>query len=91
MVKFSIATDRDKDTTDFFDCFLFVGKDSKLPEYLKKGKQVFIDGTLQQERWESDGQKRSRVVIKVDNLVLLGGGGNGKKSEHASIDEDFEF
>jgi len=101
VVKFSIAVDRDKENADFFDCFMFVSKESKLPNYLKKGKQVFISGSLQQERWESkDGQKRSKVVIKVNDLQLLGGG-NGKKEEVEELEEvttsagedfeDFEF
>ncbi|ADU97787.1 single-strand binding protein (plasmid) [Thermovibrio ammonificans HB-1] len=96
IVKFSIAVDRDKENADFFDCFMFVSKNSKLSEYLKKGKAVFISGSLQQERWESkDGQKRSRVVIKVDNLQLLGGNGkSGSKNEAPTVEEveeDFEF
>jgi len=96
VVKFSIASDRDKETTDFFDCFMFLPKGAKLPEYLKKGKQVFISGSLQQDRWETgDGEKRSKVVIKIDDLKLLGGG-NGKKSKSPEPEEpeeidDFDF
>jgi single-strand DNA-binding protein len=98
VIKFSIAVDRDKENADFFDCFMFSSKESKLSEYLKKGKTVFISGSLQQERWETkDGQKRSKVVIKVDDLQLLGGNGKGggKRKEDAPTeepaDDDFEF
>ena len=97
IVKFPIACDRagDRDETDFFDCFLFLPKEAKLPDYLKKGQLVFISGSLQQDRWETkDGGKRSKVVIKIDDLKLLGG--NGKKSKSPEPEEpeeidDFDF
>ena len=99
IVKFSIACDRagDRDETDFFDCFLFLPKEAKLPDYLKKGKLVFISGSLQQDRWETkDGEKRSKVVIKIDDLKLLGGNGKGSKPAEEPepvevVDDDFEF
>ncbi len=42
-------------------------------EYLKKGRQVFIEGRLKQDRWESpEGKKMSK--IRVTAAMLLGGG-----------------
>jgi single-strand DNA-binding protein len=41
---------------------------------MTKGKQVGVDGSLHQDRWEKDGQNMSRVVINADNIQLLGGG-----------------
>jgi len=41
---------------------------------MTKGKQVGVDGSLHQDRWEKDGQNHSRVVINADNIQLLGGG-----------------
>ncbi|HEU4338644.1 MAG TPA: single-stranded DNA-binding protein [Planctomycetota bacterium] len=49
-------------------------------EYLKKGRPVFIEGRLQQDRWEQpDGQKRSKVRVTADRVQFLGGpqGGGG--------------
>ncbi len=43
--------------------------------YLTKGKQIAIQGSLRQNRWEKDGQKQSRVVIVADSVELLGGNG----------------
>jgi single-strand DNA-binding protein len=34
---------------------------------------VGVDGSLRQDRWEQDGQNRSKVVIVAANLQLLGG------------------
>lgn len=40
-------------------------------EYLHTGSPLFIEGKLQQERWEKDGKKRSRLKVVVTQLVLL--------------------
>jgi single-strand DNA-binding protein len=48
------------------------GKQADLVEqYLAKGRQIFIEGHLKLDQWEKDGQKRSRVVIVVDNIQFL--------------------
>ena len=42
-------------------------------EYLKKGKQVYIEGRLQTRSWEDQsGTKRYATEVIVNNLVLLG-------------------
>jgi len=49
---------------------------SLLPN-LTKGKQVAIVAELKQDRWEQDGQNRSRLVVVARDLQLLGGGQSG--------------
>jgi single-strand DNA-binding protein len=51
-----------------------------MSRYLTKGKQIALQGELNQERWEKEGQKRSRVTIKVDRLVLSGGKSDDRQS-----------
>ena len=84
--KFAIANnysrkqgDSWQDETNFFDCVLFGRRGEALQRYLTKGQQVGVQGVLRQDRWESDGQKRSRVQVVVNELNLLGspGGGSG--------------
>ena len=86
--KFSIAVNRRRKTGDqwvdepnFFDIVLWGRQGETLNQYLVKGKQVGVDGELRQDRWEQDGQNRSRVEIVANNLQLLGSGagnsGNG--------------
>jgi len=58
---------------NFFDAMLIGKRSEALQKYLVKGKQICIAGELQQDRWEKDGQKRSRVKILVNDLQLLGG------------------
>ncbi|OHD27391.1 MAG: single-stranded DNA-binding protein [Spirochaetes bacterium GWB1_66_5] len=88
--KFSLAVNRRtkkgdtwQDEVDFFDA-VFMGKGAEaVSQYLLKGKQVGIQGELRQNRWEQEGQKRSKVEIFVTNLQLLGGGRGGGQAAPA--------
>lgn len=43
-------------------------------EYLKKGREVLVEGRLTLSRWETqDGQKRSKLKVTADRVVFLGG------------------
>ena len=44
-------------------------------EYLKKGRPVFVEGRLQQDRWEQDGQKRNKIRVNALRVMFLGGPG----------------
>src|SRR5512145_3367269 len=47
-------------------------------QYLKKGKQVYIEGRLQTRNWEDQqGQKRSTTEIVAQNMQMLGRAGEG--------------
>jgi single-strand DNA-binding protein len=79
--KFSIAVNRRRkngdqwvDEANFFDIVVWGRQGESLNQYLIKGKLVGIDGELRQDRWEQDGQNRSKVEIVANNLQLLGGG-----------------
>jgi len=85
--KFSIAVNRRKksgdqwvDEPNFFDIVVWGRQGESLNQYLVKGKLVGVDGELRQDRWEQDGQNRSRVEIVAANLQLLGGGSNGSSA-----------
>ena len=49
-------------------------------EYLKKGRQVYIEGRLRTDSWEDkqSGEKKFKTEIVALDIVLLGGGGAGK-------------
>lgn len=41
-------------------------------QYLKKGSKIYVEGRLQTRDWEgTDGVKRYRTEIVVDNLIML--------------------
>ncbi|HLT46850.1 MAG TPA: single-stranded DNA-binding protein [Rubricoccaceae bacterium] len=46
-------------------------------EYLKKGRQVYIEGSLQTRQWEDqEGQTRYTTEIKAREMQMLGGPGD---------------
>jgi single-strand DNA-binding protein len=57
----------------FFEVTLWGKTAEGLKPYLLKGKLIAVEGELKQERWEKDGQTRSKVVINASNVQLLGG------------------
>lgn len=88
---FSLAVNRRKrsgdnweDEVSFFDLALFGKRAESLNQYLTKGQQVAVEGSLTQDRWEQDGQKRSKVKIIANNIQLLGGRGQGGMGGNAS-------
>jgi len=46
-------------------------------QYLKKGKQVYIEGKIRTESWEQDGVKRYSVEIVADTMRMLSNGNGG--------------
>jgi single-strand DNA-binding protein len=71
------------DEANFFDVVLWGKSAESLAQYLVKGKQVGIEGQLRQDRWEQDGQSRSRVEIVASNVMLLGGRASGAEAPGA--------
>jgi len=77
--RFSIAVNRSRkqdeqwvDEPHFFD-IEFYGKSAEgLSKYLLKGRQVAVQGELRQDRWEKDGQQRSKVIIAASAIRPLG-------------------
>lgn len=70
------------DEAHFFDAVVWGKTAESLAPYLKKGKQIGVEGELRQNRWEQDGQKRSRVEISTTNIQLLGSRSDGGESSY---------
>ena len=52
------------------------GKQAEIAgEYLSKGKQVFIEGSLQTREWnDRDGNKRQTTEVRAQRVIMLGRG-----------------
>ena len=59
-------------------------------QYLKRGKQVYIEGRLQTRQWEDrEGVKRSTTEIVAATMTMLGRAGEGPSDSYAPpITED---
>jgi single-strand DNA-binding protein len=87
--KFSVATadrykDKDgnwQDRTDWHDITCWARLAEIAAEYLKKGRAVYIEGSLRTDSWDDKqtGQKRYKTYVNASDLVLLGGGRGGEE------------
>ncbi|NIT36733.1 MAG: single-stranded DNA-binding protein [candidate division Zixibacteria bacterium] len=56
----------------FVDCTAYGRTAEVARDYLRKGRPAFLEGRLQQDRWETGGgEKRSKLKVVVERLVLL--------------------
>lgn len=60
-----------EDRPNFIDCVLFGNRADALSRILRKGIKVSVSGSLRWSQWERDGQKRSKVEVVADEVVLM--------------------
>jgi single-strand DNA-binding protein len=48
-------------------------------EYTSKGSSILVEGRLKLDTWESEGQKRSKLKVIGEKIVLLGSSGGGNR------------
>ena len=77
VAKFGVAVNGYKDTVEFFDCEWW--KPNGALAYVAKGTPVLVEGEMQTQRWEKDGQQKSKLIVKVRTLQLCGGGRQQKQ------------
>lgn len=98
-MSFSLAVERnyqkDKNNkkVDFINCEMLGKHCENLNQYVTKGKLILIEGELNIDNYDKDGERRTYTKVKVDRLEFLGSGenkGNNDKNEFQPIDEDFD-
>ena len=67
---------------------VFYGRQAEIAgEYLKKGRQIYVEGRLQTRKWQDkEGQDRYTTEIIADRMQMLGtreGGGSAAAAEPA--------
>ncbi|PSH04475.1 MAG: single-stranded DNA-binding protein [Acidobacteria bacterium] len=104
VAKFTLATsdrfkDKDgnwQDRTEWHNITCWARLAEIASEYLKKGRTVYIEGSLRTDSWDDKqtGQKRYQTYINANDLVLLGGGredgssyGGGRSSRSNNFDQ----
>ena len=96
----SIATRRrskEGDTTDWHTVTCWNKTAEVVHQYLKKGRQVYIEGRLQYDIWEDEatGTKRKKAKIVADSVQFLGSkndtpsaSDSSRSNYSSSVDED---
>jgi single-strand DNA-binding protein len=71
--------------TTFVDVTLWARTAEVAGEYLSKGSPVLVEGRLKYDTWETqDGQKRSKLRVVAERLVMVGGRDGGSASGGSS-------
>ena len=95
VAKFSLATTEkwkskegeQKEKTEWINVEVFGGTVEVVKNYVEKGKQLYIEGQLQTDKYEKDGVTKyaTKVVVRGwgGKLILLGGGGKGAAKREA--------
>ena len=95
VVEFGLAVNRTwtdqqsgekREATTFVDCKAWGKQGEILTRYCKKGSPLFVEGRLEYRTWETNGEKRSKHEIVVENFQFIGapksegsgGGGSGE-------------
>lgn len=95
VASFSLANNRSyvqgtekKEQVSFFNCIAWAKTGEVIAQYCKKGKQIAVEGRIQQRSWDDkEGNKRSTVEIVVENFQFLGSAGT-KGDDHSSSGSD---
>lgn len=71
--QFSLAVDkRGKDAgTNFFDCVAWKGLANTISQYVKKGNLLGVVGSLDQQSWEKNGEKKTKIQVIVNDIQFL--------------------
>lgn len=84
VAKFRIAVNGYKEgSAEFFDCEFW--KPGGVLPYLTRGTQVLIEGDLQNQSWEKDGQRKYRTIVRVFKVQLCG----GKRRDEPAMEAEF--
>ena len=87
--------DKNNKKVDFINCEQLGKHVENLCQYVTKGKQILVEGELNIDNYEKDGEKRSFTKVKVDRLEFLAGNSNAnaenKQNNEYKIEEFNDF
>ncbi|HXX80317.1 MAG TPA: single-stranded DNA-binding protein [Thermodesulfovibrionales bacterium] len=71
-------SDESREDTLFIDIVTFGKQAETCSQYLNKGKSVLVEGRLQERRWESEGQQKSKFEVIAQTVRFLSRKGAGE-------------
>ena len=92
IANFSIAINNgfgDKATTTFINCVAFGKQAEIIAKFFSKGRQILVRGALHQNKWETpEGEKRSRIEVRLENFGGFYFTGNAPASEDTASEAE---
>lgn len=62
----------DNKVTTWFDCVMFGDRGTKLAEYIVKGGQLAVSGSIRLDTYTSkDGTDKSKIAMRIQEVTLL--------------------
>jgi single-strand DNA-binding protein len=74
-------TGQQQERTEWLNCAAFGKLGEIAGQYLHKGSKVYIEGKLQTDQFEKDGQKHYRTKINVRELQFLDSRGDSSQAQ----------
>lgn len=83
--------DKNNKKVDFINCEQLGRHVENLCQYVTKGKQILVEGELNIDNYEKDGEKRSFTKVKVDRLEFLSNAAAERKANTDTLEfTDFQ-
>ncbi len=90
LCSFSIAVNevtKNGKKTHFINCKAWGKTGENIGKYFTRGKPILLEGNLNQESWEKDGKKFSKIVVNVYKFYFVGG--NSGDQSNAGTEDEF--
>ena len=89
---FSVACDRDKEHTDFFECVAWEQVAENIAKFFSKGRAIIIQGKLTTRDWtDKEGRKRKATEILVREFDFADSKPKDEPKPAESFDEPAEL
>ena len=89
IASFSIAYSTgygDKKKSNYIDCVAFGKTAEVVKNYTKKGSQIGIEGSIEQDSWDGqDGKKNYKTKIRIASLQLLGSKSDNQTANDSDV------
>lgn len=79
--------DKNNKVVDFISCEMLGKHCEGLHQWLTKGKLIIVEGELNIDKYEKDGEHKSFTKVKVDRLEFVPTGNSEKKDDVKSFEE----
>ncbi len=70
--RYRTSSGEDREDTCFVDVVVWDRQAQTCSEYLSKGSPLLVEGRLQMDQWEKDGQKYSKIRVVAERTQFLG-------------------
>jgi single-strand DNA-binding protein len=91
-VERAFQKDKNNKVVDFINCEMLGKHTENICQYLTKGKKILVEGELNIDNYNKDGEKRSFSKVKVDKVEFLDTKSDTKTDIQRNLDSsEFEM